>query len=97
MGRRQLRRMIRWESIIIAVLGAVLGLGVGAFFGWAAVSAMEDIGVDRLDFPAGRLLLVRAVRRRGRHAGGHLPGPAGGPASTSSTRSPTNSWDRPLA
>ena len=56
MGRRQVRRMIRWESIIIAVLGAVLGLGVGAFFGWAAVSAMEDIGVDRLDFPAGRLV-----------------------------------------
>ena len=56
MGRRQVRRMIRWESIIIAVLGAVLGLGVGAFFGWAAVSAMKDIGVDRLDFPAARLL-----------------------------------------
>jgi putative ABC transport system permease protein len=56
MGRRQLRRMIRWESIIIAVLGAVLGLGVGAFFGWAAVSAMKDIGVDRLAFPAGRLV-----------------------------------------
>jgi putative ABC transport system permease protein len=56
MGRRQLKRMIRWESIIIAVLGAVLGLGVGAFFGWAAVSAMKDLGVDRLDFPAARLL-----------------------------------------
>jgi putative ABC transport system permease protein len=56
MGRRQVRRMIRWESIIIAVLGAVLGLGVGAFFGWAAVSAMKDIGVDRLAFPAGRLV-----------------------------------------
>jgi putative ABC transport system permease protein len=56
MGRRQLRRMIRWESIIIAVLGAVLGLGVGAFFGWAAVSAMKDVGVDTLAFPAVRLL-----------------------------------------
>ena len=56
MGRRQVRRMIRWESIIIAVLGAVLGLGVGAFFGWAAVSAMKDVGVDRLDFPAARLV-----------------------------------------
>jgi putative ABC transport system permease protein len=55
MGRRQLKRMIRWESIIIAVLGAVLGLGVGAFFGWAAVSAMKDSGVDRLAFPAVRL------------------------------------------
>jgi putative ABC transport system permease protein len=63
MGRRQVRRMIRWESIIIAVLGAVLGLGVGAFFGWAAVSAMGDLGVDRLDFPALRLVsfLIFAV------------------------------------
>jgi putative ABC transport system permease protein len=57
MGRRQVRRMIRWESIIIAVLGAVLGLGVGAFFGWAAVSAMKDIGVDRLDLPFARLMI----------------------------------------
>jgi putative ABC transport system permease protein len=56
MGRRQMKRMIRWESIIITLLGAVLGLGVGAFFGWAAVSAMGDIGVDRLAFPAGRLI-----------------------------------------
>jgi putative ABC transport system permease protein len=56
MARRQLKRMIRWESVIITILGAVLGLGVGAFFGWAAVSAMGDIGVDRLSFPAGRLI-----------------------------------------
>jgi putative ABC transport system permease protein len=57
MVRRQMKRMIRWESVIITVLGAVLGLAVGAFFGWAAVSAMGDIGVDRLSFPAFRLLL----------------------------------------
>jgi putative ABC transport system permease protein len=57
MVRRQVKRMIRWESIIIALLGAVLGLGVGAFFGWAAVSAMKDFGVDQLDFPVGRLLM----------------------------------------
>lgn len=57
MVRRQVKRMIRWESIIIALLGAVLGLGVGAFFGWAATSAMKDFGVDRLDFPIARLLM----------------------------------------
>ena len=57
MGRRQMKRMIRWESVIITILGAVLGLAVGAFFGWAAVSAMGDIGVDRLSFPALRLVL----------------------------------------
>lgn len=61
MARRQLKRMIRWESVIITILGAVLGLGVGAFFGWAAVSAMGDIGVDRLSFPAFRLSMFVVV------------------------------------
>ncbi|HEY0399291.1 MAG TPA: FtsX-like permease family protein, partial [Acidimicrobiia bacterium] len=61
MARRQLKRMIRWESIIITILGAVLGLGVGAFFGWAAVSAMGDIGVDRLSLPAFRLIMFVVV------------------------------------
>ena len=90
MGRRQVRRMIRWESIIIAVLGAVLGLGVGAFFGWAAVSAMKDIGVDRLDFPVGRLLCSSSSPSWPGH---WRPSsrPGGQPGSTSSTRSPTNS------
>ena len=37
--RAQLRSMIRWEAVIIAVLGAVLGLAVGVFFGWTIVRA----------------------------------------------------------
>ncbi|MCA1846998.1 MAG: FtsX-like permease family protein, partial [Actinobacteria bacterium] len=61
MVRRQMKRMIRWESVIITILGAVLGLAVGAFFGWAAVSAMGDIGVDRLSFPAMRLFMFVVV------------------------------------
>ena len=61
MVRRQLKRMIRWESVIITVLGAVLGLAVGTFFGWAAVSAMGDIGVDRLSLPALRLIMFVVV------------------------------------
>jgi len=61
MVRRQLKRMIRWESVIITVLGALLGLAVGAFFGWAAVSSMGSIGVDRLSFPVLRLVLFVVV------------------------------------
>ncbi|HKN91019.1 MAG TPA: ABC transporter permease [Acidimicrobiia bacterium] len=61
MLRRQLKRMVRWESVIITILGAVLGLGVGAFFGWAAVSAMGSIGVDRLSLPAFRLIMFVVV------------------------------------
>lgn len=35
MDRRNLRRMIRYEAVMIAVFGAVLGLGTGVIFGWA--------------------------------------------------------------
>ena len=38
MSRRQLRRMIRLESAVIAVFGALLGLLLGVIFGWAVVS-----------------------------------------------------------
>ncbi len=38
MSRRQLRRMIRLESAVIAVFGALLGLLLGVVFGWAVVS-----------------------------------------------------------
>src|SRR5437763_1215454 len=41
--------------------GAVLGLAVGAFFGWAAVQAMGSIGVDRVSFPAFRLIMFVVV------------------------------------
>ena len=35
MDRRQVRAMIRWEAVIIAAIGATIGLGLGAFIGWA--------------------------------------------------------------
>ena len=39
MVRRQVRSMVWWEALLIAVLGAVAGMVVGVGFGWAAVSA----------------------------------------------------------
>jgi putative ABC transport system permease protein len=41
-SRRQLRSMIRWESVIVAVFGTVGGLGVGVFLGWALVEAASE-------------------------------------------------------
>ena len=58
MTRRQLRSTIRWESVIIAVQGALLGLGIGVFFGWALVKAMEDEGLNTLALPVQSLLVV---------------------------------------
>jgi putative ABC transport system permease protein len=57
MARRQVRSMIRWESVIIAVFGAVLGIAVGAFFGWAMVQALGSQGITQLAFPARQLLV----------------------------------------
>jgi putative ABC transport system permease protein len=39
--RQQVRAMVRWESLIVALFGTVGGLGLGAFLGWALVRAAE--------------------------------------------------------
>lgn len=57
MSRRQVRRMIRWESVIIALIGGVLGLSVGLVFGWALVRALADEGITSFTVPVGQLLI----------------------------------------
>jgi len=57
LSRRQTRAMVRWESVIIALFGGILGLGVGALFGWALVTAIADEGFSELAFPIGRLVV----------------------------------------
>jgi len=51
MSRIQVRRMVRGESIIIAVIGCVFGLGLGIFWGWAFTTALREQGLDRFDVP----------------------------------------------
>ncbi len=58
MTRRQLRSIIRWESVIIALQGTVLGLLIGVFFGWAMVGAMKDQGTTVLSLPYSSLVVV---------------------------------------
>jgi putative ABC transport system permease protein len=43
--RRQVRRMIRYESVMTAVLGALLGVVVGAVFGFAITTALSGEGL----------------------------------------------------
>jgi putative ABC transport system permease protein len=54
--RRQTRSMVRWEAVIIALLGAVLGLVIGAGMGIAVVRALADQGLSQLAVPAGQLV-----------------------------------------
>ena len=55
MGRRQLRSMIRYESVVISVFGALLGVLVGVGFGWAIQAGLASDGVDVLSIPVGQL------------------------------------------
>ena len=61
MTRRQLRSTIRWESVIVALLGAVLGLVIGVFFGWAMVTALRDQGINQLAFAPLSLALIIVI------------------------------------
>ncbi len=49
--RRQVRTMIRWESVIIAVLGSTIGLGLGLFFAWSIGKALEEDGFTTYQVP----------------------------------------------
>jgi putative ABC transport system permease protein len=57
-SRRQLRSMVRWESVIIALFGTVGGLGLGVFLGWALVQAAAAGGFGTFAAPVGRLAVV---------------------------------------
>jgi putative ABC transport system permease protein len=61
MTRRQLRSCIRWESVIIALQGTLLGLVVGVFFGWALVRAMAEAGLSTLTIPVVSLAIVVVI------------------------------------
>lgn len=55
MTRRQLRRMVRWEAVIIALFGGLLGVGMGVLFGLAAIAAIPETFVDIVSIPVQRL------------------------------------------
>ncbi|GAA1770462.1 ABC transporter permease [Streptomonospora arabica] len=42
--RAQLRLMLVWEAVLMCLIGALVGIGLGVFFGWAASAAVfEDL------------------------------------------------------
>jgi putative ABC transport system permease protein len=57
MGRGQLRRMVTLESIAMALLGSVMGLVLGLFFGIAVWKAFEDDGLTELSIPVVQLAI----------------------------------------
>ncbi|MGW1813935.1 ABC transporter permease [Streptomyces sp. NPDC002125] len=51
LSRRQLRRMIRLESVVIALFGALLGLGLGMGWGTSAQKLLALEGLQVLEIP----------------------------------------------
>ncbi len=61
LSRRQLRLMVRLESVAISVLGAVLGVVLGIAFGVALQRAIADQGIDVLSIPYVQLVVFVVV------------------------------------
>jgi ABC-type antimicrobial peptide transport system permease subunit len=60
MTRRQVRRMIRHESVITALIGATLGMALGIFLAALVTRALSDQGVV-FSAPVGSLLVFLAA------------------------------------
>jgi putative ABC transport system permease protein len=60
--RRQLKRMIRYESVIVAVFGAIGGIALGAFLGWGFVQALiSNDDLQAFSAPVGQLITILIV------------------------------------
>jgi putative ABC transport system permease protein len=60
MNRRQVRRMVRHESIVTALIGAALGIAVGIFLAGLTSLALSDYGIV-FAIPVGSLVAFVAV------------------------------------
>lgn len=55
--QRQIRRMVRWESVIVSTFGTVGGLGLGIALGWVLVqAAFSDSSESPFALPGGQLI-----------------------------------------
>ncbi|MDA0180544.1 ABC transporter permease [Solirubrobacter phytolaccae] len=59
-SRRQVRRMVRHESVITALIGATLGIAVGLVLALVVVQLLGEYGLA-FTFPAGSLIAVAVI------------------------------------
>jgi putative ABC transport system permease protein len=59
--RRQIRSMVRWESVVMALFGTVGGIGLGVFLGWALVKAASGEGIGVFSAAPNQLIVVAVV------------------------------------
>jgi putative ABC transport system permease protein len=59
--RRQLRRMVRYESVITSVIGGLIGVGVGIVFGWILTQGLKDSTGIVFSVPVSFIIVVLLV------------------------------------
>jgi putative ABC transport system permease protein len=73
MMRKQARRMVLAEAVIVAVFGAILGLVIGLLFGLGAASALPESAVSTIAIPWASLVMVVIVAAIAGVVAGLLP------------------------
>jgi putative ABC transport system permease protein len=53
----QVRAMVRWESAVIALMGAVIGAALGIGLGAALAQALKDQGIEAISIPVPQVAL----------------------------------------
>ncbi|WP_028638907.1 ABC transporter permease [Nocardioides sp. URHA0032] len=61
MNRRQVRRMVRLEAIVISLYGAALGIGLGTVLGLALTTVLHSQGLVATAVPVPQLVLELAL------------------------------------
>ena len=77
MTRGQVRAMVRWESVVISLIGALSGAALGIGIGLALSQALKDEGIKAISIPGPADRAVRRAGRGGRSAGRRRSGPVG--------------------
>jgi putative ABC transport system permease protein len=60
-SQAQVRTLVRWEAVLIAGFGTLLGLLIGTGFGWSIVRALESDGITTLVVPVSQLGLIAGM------------------------------------
>ena len=61
MTRNQVRAMVRWESAVISLIGALSGAVLGIGIGLALSQALKDQGIKAISIPVPQLALYVAL------------------------------------
>ena len=61
MTRNQVRAMVRWESVVISLIGALSGAALGIGIGLALAQALKDEGITEISIPGLQIAVYVAL------------------------------------